>query len=163
MTIKRQFKNVFWQTCRVDATTCKFSQNIQTNNLNLGVKCGKEFDEGVELLSGIIVFNEVWVGNIRENTTLTLFVWEVDLKSHCMWYVWVFRSSSSTYEGISRSWNSQPAWWPHPCCGNPSAHDRCRWSPRGLQSPGKRYLCQSWYLSDIIPQAVWGSLLLWAQ
>ena len=34
-------------------------QNAQTIGLNLGVKCGKEFDEGVELLSSIIILNEV--------------------------------------------------------------------------------------------------------
>lgn len=39
----------------------------QTRNLNLGVKCGKEFDEGVEFLSSIIIFNEVWMEKIRQN------------------------------------------------------------------------------------------------
>jgi len=44
----------------------------------------------------------------------------------------------STYGEISRSWSSRRAWWPRPCCRNPSARGRCRWPPRGLRPPDER-------------------------
>lgn len=37
------------------------NRNTQSGSLNLGVKCGIEFDERVELLSSIVILSEICV------------------------------------------------------------------------------------------------------
>ena len=43
---------------------------LKEKNLNLGVKCGVEFDKGVELFRGVIVFNEIWMEKMRRKGSI---------------------------------------------------------------------------------------------